>query len=84
MLQAFRAFLKSEYSEENLDFWLDCQDYRQQKPNRRKKAAARIYATYLDSQAPKEVRLLYIIDISHPIYIRNTYASIANNETQIA
>nr|XP_039269458.1 uncharacterized protein LOC120344347 [Styela clava] len=57
MLQAFRTFLKSEYSEENLDFWLECEEYRNMKANRRKKMAAKIYATYLDAKAPREINI---------------------------
>uniref|UniRef100_A0A8D2B6P6 RGS domain-containing protein n=1 Tax=Sciurus vulgaris TaxID=55149 RepID=A0A8D2B6P6_SCIVU len=30
-LAAFRAFLKSEYSEENIDFWVSCEEYRKTK-----------------------------------------------------
>lgn len=57
MLHAFRTFLKSEYSEENLDFYLECEAYKTAKPHRRKMLAERIYATYLDSKAPKEVNI---------------------------
>ena len=27
-LAAFRAFLKSEYCEENIEFWLACEDFK--------------------------------------------------------
>lgn len=55
--QSFRAFLKSEYSEENFDFWLECEDYRHTKPKQRKKAAIRIYDTYLGPDATHEINI---------------------------
>lgn len=54
-IETFRTFLQSEFSEENLDFWLECESYRQQKPHRIHKHALKIFHTYLEVNAPKEV-----------------------------
>ncbi|XP_038650828.1 regulator of G-protein signaling 8-like isoform X1 [Scyliorhinus canicula] len=57
-LAAFRAFLRSEYSEENIEFWLTCEDYKKTKsPAKLASKAKKIYSEYIDVQAPKEVNL---------------------------
>ncbi|XP_053328431.1 regulator of G-protein signaling 3-like isoform X1 [Spea bombifrons] len=54
----FRVFLQSEFSEENLDFWLACEDYRDTHPHFILQSRARkIYQHYIVSQSPKEVNL---------------------------
>lgn len=53
-LQAFRGFLRSEFSEENLKFWLACEDYRVS-PSKTK--ASSIYSQFINSDAPQEVNL---------------------------
>ncbi|MBN3294541.1 RGS3 protein, partial [Polypterus senegalus] len=54
----FRAFLKSEFSEENLEFWLDCEDYKQTKSNSQlARKAKKIFYQYIIPQAPTEVNL---------------------------
>lgn len=54
---AFRAFLRSEFSEENLDFWLECENYKSLKGSKQSKAAHRIFNEYIEVNAPKEVNL---------------------------
>ncbi|XP_028656172.1 regulator of G-protein signaling 1-like [Erpetoichthys calabaricus] len=55
---AFRAFLKSEFSDENLGFWLDCEDYKQTKSSSQlARKAKKIYNQYIIPQAPTEVNL---------------------------
>ncbi|XP_060685684.1 regulator of G-protein signaling 8-like [Hemiscyllium ocellatum] len=57
-LSAFRAFLRSEYSEENIEFWLACEDYKKTKsPAKLTSKAKKIYSEFIDVQAPKEVNL---------------------------
>lgn len=51
-LQAFRGFLRSEFSEENLKFWLACEDYRVS-PSKTK--ARSIYSQFINPDAPQEV-----------------------------
>ncbi|MBN3282577.1 RGS8 protein, partial [Polyodon spathula] len=55
---AFRSFLRSEFSEENIEFWLACQDYRSTKPATNIIPKARkIFSDYIGIQAPKEINL---------------------------
>ncbi|XP_032997551.1 regulator of G-protein signaling 3-like [Lacerta agilis] len=55
---AFHAFLKSEFSEENLDFWLACEDYRKLRGcDKLQDSAKKIYDQYVTIHAPKEVNL---------------------------
>nr|XP_046214121.1 regulator of G-protein signaling 5-like [Oncorhynchus gorbuscha] len=54
----FRAFLVSEFSEENIAFYLACEDYRITKPSSKLSATAKkIYEEYVCSDAPREVNL---------------------------
>lgn len=53
-LEAFRGFLRSEFSEENLKFWLACEDYRVS-PSKTK--ANSIYTQFINPDAPQEVNL---------------------------
>ncbi|XP_051867036.1 regulator of G-protein signaling 8-like isoform X1 [Pristis pectinata] len=57
-LAAFRAFLCSEYSEENIEFWLACEDYKKTKsPAKLTSKAKKIYSEFIDVQAPREVNI---------------------------
>lgn len=56
-LSAFRCFLRSEFSEENLDFWLACEDYRLSPSNVHKSKACSIYNQFINTEAPQEVNL---------------------------
>ncbi|XP_055723477.1 regulator of G-protein signaling 5-like [Salvelinus fontinalis] len=54
----FRAFLVSEFSEENIAFYLACEDYRITKPSSKLSAKAKkIYEEFVCSDAPREVNL---------------------------
>uniref|UniRef100_A0A4X2K183 Regulator of G-protein signaling 4 n=1 Tax=Vombatus ursinus TaxID=29139 RepID=A0A4X2K183_VOMUR len=57
-LAAFKAFLKSEYSEENIDFWVSCEEYKKIKsPSKLSPKAKKIYNEFISVQATKEVNL---------------------------
>ncbi|XP_058497703.1 regulator of G-protein signaling 5 [Solea solea] len=56
-LQAFLGFLRSEFSEENLEFWLACEDYEVSPSNLQKTKAGSIYSRFINPDAPKEVNL---------------------------
>ncbi|XP_070684269.1 regulator of G-protein signaling 5 [Pempheris klunzingeri] len=56
-LQAFHGFLRSEFSEENLEFWLACEDYRVSPSNLQKTKASSIYSQFINPDAPQEVNL---------------------------
>ncbi|XP_041912675.1 regulator of G-protein signaling 21 [Alosa sapidissima] len=57
-LVTFREFLQSEFSEENIDFWLACRDYRDFTPPAcRFLRATEIYQEFLHPTAVKEVNV---------------------------
>ncbi|KAM5236698.1 regulator of G-protein signaling 4 [Ctenodactylus gundi] len=57
-LSAFRAFLKSEFSEENIDFWISCEEYKKIKsPYKLHHKAKKIYNEFISVHATKEVNL---------------------------
>ncbi|KAG7329738.1 hypothetical protein KOW79_005960 [Hemibagrus wyckioides] len=57
-LCAFRAFLLSEHSEENIAFYLACEDYKNTKTSSKLcSKAKKIYEEFIDSDAPREVNL---------------------------
>uniref|UniRef100_A0A0N5AQL3 RGS domain-containing protein n=1 Tax=Syphacia muris TaxID=451379 RepID=A0A0N5AQL3_9BILA len=53
----FREFLKTEYSVENLDFWLECEEFKKMKDGKKatQQRARTMYNQYIAAQAPKEV-----------------------------
>ncbi|KAL2092346.1 hypothetical protein ACEWY4_012144 [Coilia grayii] len=54
----FRAFLQTEFSEENLDFWLSCEDFKQVKSQSKMASRAKkIFAEHVSIQACREVNL---------------------------
>lgn len=53
----FTTFLKSEFSEENMDFWVACEDYKKTSPSKMAIKAKQIYQQYLEADSPKEVNL---------------------------
>uniref|UniRef100_A0A1I8H467 RGS domain-containing protein n=1 Tax=Macrostomum lignano TaxID=282301 RepID=A0A1I8H467_9PLAT len=56
--KAFREFLKSEYSEENILFWLACEDLKKEvTPEAVEERARVIYEDYISILSPKEVSL---------------------------
>ncbi|XP_045908081.1 regulator of G-protein signaling 21-like isoform X1 [Micropterus dolomieu] len=55
---AFRDFLKSEFCEENLDFWLACQEFQTfDSPEELTQRAASIYEEFVSTESPKQVNL---------------------------
>ncbi|XP_063423158.1 uncharacterized protein LOC134707377 isoform X2 [Mytilus trossulus] len=56
-LELFKGFLKSEFSEENLEFWIACEEFRFCKEFNVPVLAQKIYSDYVAFQAPKEVNL---------------------------
>nr|XP_057907751.1 regulator of G-protein signaling 17-like isoform X1 [Doryrhamphus excisus] len=54
----FREFLRTEYSEENMMFWLACEDLKQEVNKARVEEKVRfIYEDYISIRSPKEVSL---------------------------
>lgn len=55
-LASFKSFLKSEFSEENLEFWIACEDFKKTKsPAKMAEKAKKIYEEFIQTEAPKEV-----------------------------
>ncbi|KAG5847429.1 regulator of G-protein signaling 18 [Anguilla anguilla] len=59
-LETFTQFLRTEFSEENIEFWLACEDYKGTSSETKLISKAKqIYAVYIDSDGPKEVNIDY-------------------------
>ncbi|XP_066048068.1 regulator of G-protein signaling 18 isoform X3 [Chamaea fasciata] len=57
-LDAFTKFLKTEFSEENIEFWIACEDYKNSKSAHELLPKAKIiFKTFIQKDAPKEVNL---------------------------
>ncbi|XP_048354286.1 regulator of G-protein signaling 2 [Sphaerodactylus townsendi] len=57
-LVAFRAFLKSEFCEENIDFWLACEDFKKTKSSQKLTSKAKkIYTDFIEKEAPREINI---------------------------
>lgn len=57
----FRDFLRCEYSEENILFWLACEELKQEtNPEAIEEKARYIYEDYISILSPKEVRVDYL------------------------
>lgn len=57
-LTAFRAFLKTEFSDENIEFWMACEDYKKIKSSAKLMSKAnKIYKEFIDVKAPREVNI---------------------------
>nr|XP_019957111.1 PREDICTED: regulator of G-protein signaling 2-like [Paralichthys olivaceus] len=55
---AFRDFLKAEFCEENLDFWLACQEFKTcDSPDELTRRAARIYEEFIRDESPRQVNI---------------------------
>ncbi|XP_006026561.1 regulator of G-protein signaling 18 [Alligator sinensis] len=56
--EAFVRFLKTEFSEENIEFWIACENYKKSKDSRELLSQAKkIYEIFIRKEAPKEVNL---------------------------
>lgn len=55
-MEIFSQFLRTEFSEENIEFWLACEEYKSiDSETKRLSKAKHIYAVFIESDAPKEV-----------------------------
>lgn len=51
-------FLKSEFCEENIEFWLACEDFKKTKsPQKLSSKARKIYTDFIEKEAPKEINI---------------------------
>ncbi|KAM3620348.1 uncharacterized protein V6R79_021891 [Siganus canaliculatus] len=54
----FFIFLKSEFCEENMEFWTACEDFRKHTSDKKLASKARsIYEEFIKNEAPKEINL---------------------------
>ena len=64
--KVFRDFLKCEYSEENIMFWLACEELKKENdPGKIEEKARIIYEDFISILSPREVRNLNIVDMFH-------------------
>ncbi|XP_048353785.1 uncharacterized protein LOC125433326 [Sphaerodactylus townsendi] len=70
---AFREFLKSEFSDENIDFWLACEDYKKTQSDHLHDKAEKIYKEFVQSDAIKQINIDF--------YTRKTTVQKAQNPT---
>ncbi|KAM5301946.1 regulator of G-protein signaling 1 [Glossophaga mutica] len=53
----FGSFLKSEFSEENIEFWLACEDYKKTESDLLHCKAEKIYKAFVHSDAAKQINI---------------------------
>lgn len=57
-LATFKSFLRSEFSEENIEFWEACEDFKKTKsPLKMAIKAQKIYEDFIQTGGPKEVNI---------------------------
>jgi len=66
----FKTFLRSEYSEENMLFWMACEELKHESiPDVVEEKARSIYDDYISILSPKEVFIVIILCILYPITV---------------
>ncbi len=74
--KAFTSFLKSEYSQENIEFWEACEDFKQTSVDEMNVNARKIFERYVEANSPSEVRALLDWNISIPLsHLKCTHKS---------
>ena len=63
-LEMFRDYLRKEFSDENIEFWISCEEYKRLKSADRPPVAKSIFDNYVAIQAPHEVRVYINMSIS--------------------
>ncbi|KAL2097982.1 hypothetical protein ACEWY4_007189 [Coilia grayii] len=70
-VNTFAQFLRTEFSEENIEFWLACEDFKTTESNTKLLSKAKqIYAVFIENESPKEIN----IDHSTRVAIQKTIA----------
>uniref|UniRef100_A0A672M230 Regulator of G protein signaling 13 n=1 Tax=Sinocyclocheilus grahami TaxID=75366 RepID=A0A672M230_SINGR len=60
-MATFHTFLKSEFSDENIEFWLVCEDFKKIRSSSRLcSRAKKIFEHYITAEAPKEINIDHI------------------------
>ena len=73
-LELFKGFLKSEFSEENVEFWIACEEFRCSGDANMQVFAQKIYGDFVAFNAPNEVCSLF--NLLCNIVIRIMYCNI--------
>ena len=60
-MQLFQDFLRSQYGEENLNFWLAVEEYKKSDDTTRAEKARMIYEDYVSTLSPTEVSLTLLL-----------------------
>lgn len=61
-MDTFAQFLRTEFSEENIEFWLACEEFKAIDSETKLLSKAKyIYTIFIESEAPKEVRYAALI-----------------------
>ncbi|NP_001405806.1 regulator of G-protein signaling 10 isoform 2 [Mus musculus] len=83
-VQRFREFLKKEFSEENVLFWLACEDFKKTE-DRKQEKAKEIYMTFLSNKASSQVNVEgqsrlteKILEEPHPLMFQKLQDQIFN------
>ncbi|XP_006786933.1 regulator of G-protein signaling 18 [Neolamprologus brichardi] len=59
-VETFSQFLRTEFSEENIEFWLACEEYKTTDSETKLLSKAKyIYTIFIESDAPKEINIDY-------------------------
>lgn len=54
----YKSYLKTEYSDENIEFWLACEKYKKiASQKKRFSVAQKLFKEYIQPQAPKEINI---------------------------
>lgn len=53
----FKAFLAREYSQENIEFWIACEEFKKVRPAKMPSKARKIYDDFVAVKSPKEINL---------------------------
>ena len=54
-MELFRQFLQTEFSEENIEFWVSCEEFKSTPDSDVVMRAQEIYQDFVAVQAPREV-----------------------------
>lgn len=63
--EVFREFLKSEFSEENIEFWLACEDYKKTQADHLQGKGEKIYQEFVKSDSRKQVSSKPLINLNN-------------------
>lgn len=56
-LNLFQEFLRSEFSQENIEFWITCEEYKSLKSEQLEANARRIFDDFIAENAPQQINL---------------------------